>query len=103
MHEREFHADEIVVCPLELLVVVFYLFAFHDIIDHVFEFLRVAKPEGVDDVVVQLILAVEHQKELVILFRPCACKYFVLRFKEIFIVHHLEEDVCVHHREAALL
>ena len=103
MDESELHPEEVVIGPLELIAGVFDLFAVHDLVDHVFEFLRIAEAERIYDVVVQLVLAVEHEEKLVVFFRPSACKRLVLRFEKLLVVHHLEEDIVVHHREVGLL
>ena len=56
----------------------FNFIALHDLIDHILEFLRVPESECIYYIVIELVLAVENKKKLIILLRPFACKNLVL-------------------------
>ena len=95
VYKRELHAEEVLVCPLDRFVIGIDLVALHDLVDHVLELLRVTETERVDDIVVQLVRITEHQKKLVVVFRPLARDDVVLCLQKLLIVHHLEEDIHV--------
>ena len=100
--QSEFHADKIIVCPFELIVMTLDFVALHDLIDHIFEFLRIAEPQSIYDIVVELIFAVEYKEKLVVFFRPFPGEDLVLGLKELFVVHHLEKDIRIgigYHRD----
>ena len=103
MNKGKLLADEVIVGPFELFIGVLDLFAVHDVVDHVLELLRIPETESIYNVVIELVFAVEDEQQLVVLFRPLACEHFILGFQQLLVVHHLEEYVCVHHREVVLL